>query len=372
MKIKDFGVEIWMNTYENDCKYNLAETCVESLTVDELIQMSERKDHLLKEILEMKLTYGDIEGSLSLRTNVANLYENARPQNVTITHGGINANALSILTLVEPGDRVVSVLPTYQQLYSIPESIGAEVKILKLREENSFLPDLEELKSYVNDKTKLICINNPNNPTGSLMDEAFLKDIVEIARSCDAYILCDEVYRGLTHEGNNFTVSIADLYEKGVSTGSLSKTYSLAGLRVGWVVGPEEFIERVNRQRDYHIISVGMINDKLASVALENKDKILERNLSIVKQNKKILDEWIAKEPRISYVKPKGGTTALLKFDAPMKSDEFCIRLQNDKGVMLLPGSALEMEGYLRIGYCNNTQVLLKGLEELSVFLKEI
>ncbi|NLY71539.1 MAG: aminotransferase [Clostridiales bacterium] len=372
MRIKDFGVEIWMNTYENYCKYNLAETCVESLTVDELLQMSGRKDQLLDEILDMKLTYGDIEGSLSLRTNVANLYEKAIAQNVTITHGGINANALSILTLVEPGDRVISVLPTYQQLYSIPESIGAEVKILRLREENSFLPDLNELKSYVNDNTKLICLNNPNNPTGSLMEEGFLKEIVEIARSCDAYILCDEVYRGLTHEGNNFTVSIADLYEKGISTGSMSKVYSLAGLRLGWVVGPEEFIERVNRQRDYHIISVGMINDRLATIALENKDKILNRNLSIVRQNKKILDEWIAQEARISYVEPKAGTTALLKIDVPMKSDEFCIKLQNDKGVMLLPGSALEMEGYVRIGYCNNTQILIKGLEELSLFLKEI
>jgi aspartate/methionine/tyrosine aminotransferase len=125
MKIKDFGVEIWMNAYENDCEYNLAETCIESLTVDELLEISNKKEEILKEIIGMKLTYGAIEGSIPLRTAVAGLYKNVKPENITITHGGASANALSIMTLVEPGDRVISVLPTYQQHYSIPESIGA-------------------------------------------------------------------------------------------------------------------------------------------------------------------------------------------------------------------------------------------------------
>jgi aspartate/methionine/tyrosine aminotransferase len=162
----------------------------------------------------MKLTYGAIEGSIPLRTQIAKLFRNAGINNITVTHVGISANALSILTLVEPGDRVISVLPTYQQHYSIPESIGADVKILKLREENSFMPDLNELRSYVNGKTKLICINNPNNPTAAVMEGAFLREILEIAKSCNAYLLCDEVYRGLAHEGDNFSISVAYIYEK--------------------------------------------------------------------------------------------------------------------------------------------------------------
>ena len=371
MKIKDFGVEIWMNLYENNCEYNLAETCVESLKIGELLEMAGLKESFYDELCNMKLTYGAIEGSQELRKEICKLYKKVKIENTSVTHGAIGANALSIMTLVEPGDRVVSVLPTYQQHYSIPESIGAEVKILPLEYENQFLPDLNQLKELVNENTKLICINNPNNPTGAVMDEEFLKKIVEIARTVDAYVICDEAYRGLTHEGESFTTSIADLYEKGISTASMSKTFSMAGIRLGWIAGPEEFIEKINRQRDYHVISVGMVDDRLATIALQNKEKILERNLKIVRENAKLLDDWIAGEKLLTYIKPKGGTTAFLKYDFDMPSVDLCIKLLEETGVMLLPGSALDMEGFLRIGYCNSPEVEKAGMEKISEFLKQ-
>ncbi|MCT4508275.1 MAG: aminotransferase [Tepidibacter sp.] len=372
MKIKDFGVEIWMGLYENDCDYNLAETCVESLTVNQLLNYTDNREKILDEIYNMKLTYGEIEGSVKLRNEISTLYEKVDIENITVTHGAIGANSLSIETLVDAGDTVISVLPTYQQHYSIPESIGANVKILKLRPENEFLPDLEELKSYIDDKTKLICINNPNNPTGALMDEEFLNEIVDIAKECDAYILCDEVYRGLNHNGENFTKSIFDLYEKGISTGSMSKTFSLAGLRIGWVVGPKDFIKKVNKRRDYNIISCGMIDDRLSVVALENKEKIIKRNLDIVRGNAQLVDEWVKNEHLIEYIKPKAGTTAFLKYDFDMKSEEFCLRLLKEKSVMLVPGSALDMEGYVRLGFANNPEIIKVGLKKISEFLKEL
>ncbi|MDH1846421.1 aminotransferase [Aeromonas caviae] len=372
MKIREFGVEIWMNQYENHCKYNLAETCVESLTIDQLLTMAGKKEAIMSELLPMKLTYGAIEGSDRVRNLVAGLFTSMKKENIIITHGAIGANALLHETLVEPGDRVVSVLPTYQQHYSIPESYGADVRILKLREENNFLPDLEELKSLVGDKAKLIAINNPNNPSGSLMDRAFLEKVVEIARSCGAFLLCDEVYRGIDQDGDGFTVSVADLYEKGISTGSMSKSYSLAGLRLGWIAGPVEVIQAVSIHRDYNTISVGMINDHFASIALENKEAILERNRNIVRSNLAYLDQWVAQEPRISYVKPKGATVALLKYDFDMTSRDFCVRLLESKGVMFTPGSALDVEGYVRIGFANNPAVLKEGLAKVSEFLSEL
>lgn len=372
MKIKDFGVEIWMNLYENNCEYNLAETCVESLTLDELLDMSDKKDQILNELLEMQLNYGDIEGSPALRNHILKLYNRIDDiEKVTITHGAIGGNALSIFTLVEPGDHVISVLPTYQQHYSIPEAYGAEVDILQLKPENNFLPSLEELKAMVRPETKLICINNPNNPTGSLMDEAYLKEIVEIAKSVDAYILCDEVYRGLNHDGDYYTTSIVDLYDKGVATSSMSKTYSLAGLRLGWIVGPLDFIEAVNRRRDYNTISIGKIDDYLAVVAMENREKILTRNRDIIHKNIGLLDEWVKREEKLSYVRPKAGTTAFIKYDLDMPSEEFCKKLLNSKGVMLVPGAALHMEGYLRIGYAYSPKVFKIGLEKISEFIKE-
>ncbi|GJH06536.1 aminotransferase [Paraburkholderia terrae] len=372
MQIREFGVERWMDLYENQCELNLAETCVESLTVGELLKIAGKEDALLGEILPMKLTYGAIDGTERLRSNVASLYEKQGVPNVLITHGAISANALVYETLVEPGDHVISVLPTYQQHYSIPESYGANVEILRLREENGFLPDLEELKRMVKPTTRVIAINNPNNPTGSLMDREFLLAIAEIARSCGAYVLNDEVYRGTDQEGTGFTASIADLYEKGISTGSMSKTWSLAGLRVGWIVAPVELLQRVRTHRDYNTISVGMLNDLLASIALENRKAILERNHGILRTNLAVLDAWISKEPLLSYVKPKSGTTALVKVNVDMTSREFCVSLLEKTGVMFTPGSALDVEGYVRVGYTNNREVLVAGLAKVSEFLRGI
>jgi len=372
MKIKEFGVEIWMNLYETKCRFNLAETCVESLTVAQLLEMAGLKESILQEMLPMKLTYGAIEGSDRLRDGVASLYETKRRENITITHGAIGANALVYDTLVEPGDRVISVLPTYQQHYSIPECYGADVRILKLREENGFLPDLGELKRLAGGKTKLIAINNPNNPTGSLMDKAFLREIARIADACGAYVLCDEVYRGIDQEGTGFTESMADLCERGISTGSMSKSYSLAGLRLGWIAAPLEVIQAVAIHRDYNTISVGMLDDLFAAIALENRDAILARNRAIVHENLATLDAWVSKEPAISYLKPKSGTTALLKYAFDMPSREFCVRLLESKGVMFTPGSAMDMEGYIRIGYANNLEVLKEGLRKTSEFLADL
>ena len=371
MKIRDFGVEIWMNRYENHCEWNLAETCVESLTVAELLEMAGKTDTILAELLPLKLTYGAIEGSERLRGQIASLYAKQAIENVVTTHGAIGANALVHETLVEPGDRVISVLPTYQQHYSIPESYGADTQILKLTEETGFLPDLEQLQRLAIPGTKLIAINNPNNPTGALMDCGYLEKIVGIARGCGAWILCDEVYRGTDQEGDGLTASIADLYEKGVSTGSMSKTFSLAGLRLGWIVAPPELIHAVSIHRDYNTISVGMLDDHFAAMALENRDKILARSRSITRTNLAVLSGWVDSEPRISWVKPKSGTTALLKYDLPMTSEAFCLGLLERTGVMLTPGSAMDMEGYLRIGYANSESILREGLQRLSGFLRE-
>jgi aspartate/methionine/tyrosine aminotransferase len=372
MKIKPFGVEIWMNQYETQCAYNLAETCVESLTVAQLLDIAGKRDAILGELLPLKLTYGAIEGSERLRSNVAALYTRQRTENVVITHGAIGANALVYAALVEPGDRVISVVPTYQQHYSIPESYGADLRIHKLRAENGFLPDLDEIRRLITPNTKLIALSNPNNPTGSLMDRAMMQRIADMAASCGAYVLCDEVYRGVDQEGDELAVSMADLYARGISTGSMSKAFSLAGLRLGWIAGPTDLIHAVSIHRDYNTISVGMLDDHFASIALEHRDAILARNRAIVRENLAILDRWIAEEPSISYVKPKAATVALLKYDFDMPSKDFCIRLLEAEGVMFTPGSALDMEGYVRIGYANNRAVLEAGLKRVSRFLRTL
>lgn len=369
MHIEPFAVEIWMNAWETKCELNLAETCVASLTIAQLLDLAGRNDRDLSDLLGLKMTYGDIRGSERLLGAVSALYENQAPDNIIITHGTIGANMLVHRSLVSAGDRVVAIVPTYQQHYSIPESLGADIHLLKLRQENGFLPDLDALRALVTPGTRMIAINNPNNPTGSLMGRAMLEEIAQIARAAGAYVLCDEVYRGIDQVGSGTTVSIADLYEKGISTCGMSKAYSLAGLRLGWVAAPQDVIEEVSIQRDYDTISVGMIDDHFAALALENRERILERSKSITRENLAVLEEWVEAEAGISWVKPLSGTTTLLKYDLPMTSDEFCIKLVQETGVLFTPGSAFDMDGYVRIGFANTPSVLKEGLERVSDFI---
>lgn len=370
MQIEPFKVEIWMNAWETRCAYNLAETCVASITIDELLQFAGRNQADLSELLPMKMTYGAIEGSTRLRQAIAAMYEDQSSDSVTVTHGTIAANMLVHKALVSAGDRVVSIVPTYQQHYSIPASIGADVVKLPLRAEDGFLPDLEALRALVTPGTRLIALTNPNNPTGALIGRPMLEEIAKIARAVGAYVLCDEVYRGTGQEGDGMSVSIVDVYEKGISTGSTSKAFSLAGLRVGWMVAPREVTEQVLIHRDYDTISVGMINDHFATLALENRDKILARSHTITRDNLAYLSDWVDQQPRVSWVKPRAGTTAMLAVEAAMTSRALCVDLLEKTGVMLTPGDAFDMEGYVRIGFANNPQVLREGLAKLGDYLR--
>ena len=371
MRIEPFGVELWMNAWETRCDWNLAETCVESLTIAQLLDLAGQNDTDLSALLPLRMTYGAIEGSMRLRQAIAALYDRQTPENILVTHGTIGANMLVHKTLVSPGDHVVAVVPTYQQHTSIPASIGAHVAPLPLSEDNNWLPDIETLRAMVTPETRLIALTNPNNPTGALIGPDLMMQIVEIARAADAWILCDEVYRGTDQHGDGITASIADLYDKGISTGGMSKAFSLAGLRLGWVAAPETLLDQIIIHRDYDTISVGVIDDHLAALALEAKDRILARSQRITRGNLEVLSDWVEAEPRITWVRPLSGTTALLKYDIGVPSRALCETLLQDTGVLLTPGSAMGMEGYLRIGYANAPDILRAGLARLSGFLAQ-
>ncbi len=373
MDIKPFAVEEWMNAYETGARYNIAETCVDSVSLDELFELSgEDKQAFLAEFCRRRLTYGDIMGSEELRGGIAKLYRTASPSDIVPTHGAAGANHHVFCSLIAPGDHVVSIMPTYQQLYSIPEAIGADVDIMKLRQDNGYLPDLDELRSLVRKDTKLICINNPNNPTGALMGKDLLLEIVKIAGSLGAYILCDEVYRHLTQE-DIWCESIIDLYEKGISVGSMSKVFSLAGLRMGWIATHDkDALASFISHRDYDLISCGMFDDAVSSIALRHCDELLKRNRSIVRTNLAILDDWIKSSRHFRYTKPQAGTTALIYYDFDMPSYEFCTRLYNETGAFVTPGDCFEEAHSMRIGYGSDTETLKEGLAAISRLEKEI
>lgn len=373
MNIKPFAVEEWMNAYETGAKYNIAETCVDSISLDELFELSGTdKDAFLNKLCARRLTYGAIEGSSDLKEGIASLYRTMAPQEIVPTHGASGGNHHVFYSLINPGDKVISIMPSYQQLYSIPASLGADVKIMHLKKENGYLPDVDELKKLAEGGVKMICLNNPNNPTGALIPEEILQKVIRIARDFDAYLLVDEVYRHLI-QSDDWQPSIVDMYEKGISNSSMSKVFSLAGVRLGWIATHDkDALKQMWSHRDYNLISCGMIDDAIAALALKSKEAILKRNKKIIRENLAVLDEWIEKEPRLSYVKPEAGTTALVYYDFPVDSYTLCRQMYDACGAFVTPGDCFDEPCSMRIGYAADRDTLEKGLKAMSTFFRSL
>lgn len=373
MNIERFGVEEWMDKYESDAKYNITDTCARPMTLKELFALAgEDREDFVEALFEKEQSYGSIYGLASLKEEIAGLYETITPDDILTQHGATGGNQHVLFSLVRPGDRVVAFSPSYQQFYSTPRALGANVTVLKLRRSNGFLPDLDELRKAAARGLRLICINNPNNPTGSLIPEDMMKEIVEIARSSGAYILCDEVYAGVSIEGAACP-SIADLYEKGIATGSMSKAFSLAGLRLGWLATKsQEALRQFKRVRDYDLVSCGLFDEETAALALRHKEKILERNRAILRHNLPVLERWVEGEKHVSFVKPKAGTMALVYYDLDMPSALFCHRMYHETGAFAVPGDCFEEPSSFRVGYGHDGEKLAKGLEAVSEFFRKL
>ncbi|KAL5360987.1 hypothetical protein BJX96DRAFT_165575 [Aspergillus floccosus] len=392
VQIKDFAVEQWMDKYETQAKYNIAETCCASISVADLQELCEDKS-LNPLDLSTKLTYGAIRGSEQLRSTLANLYSVKTPSplpadNVLITAGAIQANFLALYALAGPGDHVICHYPTYQQLYSVPASLGAEVSLWKAKEEDGWKLDVNELKELIRPNTKLIILNNPQNPTGAIIPQATLEEIVDIARESSITILSDEVYRPLFHSISpmdpEFPPSLLSLgYEHTIATGSMSKAYSLAGIRIGWIASRDRsVIEKIAAARDYTTISVSQLDDAIARYALAPTciHQLLGRNIALAKKNMEILEKFIeAHRWACSWVKPRAGTTAFVRFSKmgkPVDDVVFCQSVLEKTGVFFVPGSLCfgegeEFRGYVRVGFVQETEVLEKALAAVGSFLED-
>jgi len=370
VKVEPFLVEKWLNRYEHEVEVNISETCVDPFTLREFLALTGREG-FFEEFQDTQLTYGYIPGSLPLRQGIADLYDDLGPENILLAGGAIGANFLAFYSLVEPGDTVISVFPTYQQLYSVSRSFGADVKLLRLRMEDGWLPDVEELESLVDAKTSLIVINNPHNPAGSLIEEEDLAQICSIAEDAGAHLLSDESYLRTYVDPEAHAPSVVDLSKRAVSTGSFSKSFSLTGLRLGWIAADRSVIETIEDHRDYTTISNGVIDDALATIAMENVDRILQRNRRIIERNYGILSRWVEEEPLVDWVPPRAGTVAFLRYKMDVPSKDLCRQLIDEQNVLLVPGHCFDMEGFLRIGFGGKTEVLSEGLSRFTRFLKK-
>ncbi|MFB0559786.1 MAG: aminotransferase class I/II-fold pyridoxal phosphate-dependent enzyme [Candidatus Lokiarchaeia archaeon] len=363
-KIEPFGIERWFTKYEYEVEINIAESGIQPFTLFEILKMGD------EDLSKTKLGYIESGGSQELRELASQIYLEKELENILITTGGLEANFLTYSVLIQEGDEVIVEFPNYQQLQSVPRFFGAKIIPWKLREKNNYVPDLDELNELIGSKTKMIVINHPHNPTGSIIDNKILSDICEIAEENNAYVLSDEVYLDLKPE-RYILDPACDISSNAISVQSFSKSYSLPGSRIGWIAAAKEIIEKCHEFREYVTLCSNVLGEKLAIIALKNRDKIMERNKQIMNKNFKIVENWINKHEEIIWIKPRAGVVAFPRYSFPLNSIELCKRLAEEEKVLIIPGRLFgdqDTEYHFRLGFGYETEKLEKGLDIIDRF----
>jgi aspartate/methionine/tyrosine aminotransferase len=377
VKIETFALERWMTRWEMDVQYDIAESGIYPMTTRELLELAPEGERpaLLDSWLDTRLGYSEARGSAALRQEIASTYADLTADQVLVTTGAIEANYLLFNTLLDAGDHVVAVNPAYQQLNSVPKAIGADVTLWKLREENAFQYDLDELeRDLLRPNTKLIVVNTPHNPTGAMLNDADLDRIYALAEERGAYVLCDEAYRWLEMPGGEpLAQPIRDRGPLGISVGTFSKPFGLPGLRTGWIAATDEIVQACWSMRDYITLSPGKLNDALAFHAFRHRDQITARTRGIVRENMATANAWFDEWGElVSWTPPKGGLLALMRYTLDVPSSELADRLAGQYSVMLAPGSAFGFEGHLRIGVGQRPDLFKTGLEQTAQCLTDL
>jgi aspartate/methionine/tyrosine aminotransferase len=375
VKIEDFRLERWMSYWETRVRYDIAESGILPMSVDELLGLlpDGERPATRESLLSTRLGYSEARGTLALREAIAATYENTGPDNILVTTGAIEANYLLFHTLLEPGDGVVTIDPAYQQVQSVPAALGADVSFWTVRaEDGGFRFDLEDFERLVSGRTKLIAINTPHNPTGAVLDPDEVRHLVEVAASVGARVISDEAYRWLDLPGGEPLAPPArNLGDHAISVGTFSKPFGLPGLRIGWIAGPEEVVARCWALRDYITLSPGKLNDALALLALQHRDAVVARTRNIVAANLATADRWFEDHADLAtWTRPRAGLLALMRYAAEIPSLELADRLAADSSVMLAPGSAFGFEGYLRIGVGQEPGIFAEGLRRTADCLR--
>jgi aspartate/methionine/tyrosine aminotransferase len=371
MKLERFAMERMQSTYENQVAFNLSESGVHPLTLGELIGGTEAAGAILDE----RLRYTQSNGTEQLRAAVARLFAGATIDHVQVTNGGSEANFITTLRLVERGEEVVLMVPNYMQTFGLARAFGGVVKEWPLAFEGGrWRLDTDTLARLVSAKTKLIVICNPNNPTGARFEAADLDRVAAIAGRNGAWILSDEIYRGAERDGRE-TASMWGRGDRVVITSGLSKAYGLPGLRIGWIVGPADFVASTWSYHDYTTIAPGALSDALAVRALapDRRARILERTRSILNRNFPVIAAWLdGHSGLLSYAPPDAGAIVYVRYHHAINSTELVNRLREEHSVLVVPGDHFGMDGYLRIGFGDEIEYLKQGLNRLHQLLDSI
>ena len=362
MKIEPSLLETWLLEYEK-APCNLGESSVTNLSVAELLDLTKCE----AEFYSLSLDNNDTYGSLGLREAIASVYENVTPEDILVTAGTTEAILIYYHVRYEPGANVVVPVPAFHILHEIPKYLGYEVRYLPLRREEQFRPNLAELAKLVDDKTKVIVLNSPHNPTGVVYSPEEIQGFIELAENYQAEILADEHYRFLPHQQEiDFIPSLFGRYPSVVALGSTGKCFGSIGLRIGWLIGSPEILKACHDFKDYTTHTVGAINDMLVKHSLLKWRKILPKYRGWIVKNATCLRELIERNPDLmDWVQPEAGTVAF-PFLKTLNSQDFAYRLVQETGVLVLPGEALDRPGHFRIALGVEPDRFQKAIDELE------
>jgi len=365
MRFPRFDMERMQSTWEHKIRYDLSESGVEALTLEEITRDP-------KELMRTRLGYAEGVGREATRALVASFHAGRMAADVVITTGTSEANFLALATLVSTGDEVVVVMPNYMQVHGIATGMGARVREVWLREERGWTIDLDALRVAVNARTRVICVCQPNNPTGQILSQGEVAEIVRVADRHGAWILADEVYRGAERSGEE-SPTFSGRGERVMVTGGLSKVYGLPGLRIGWLVAPAERIGAALEIKDYTTIAPATISEVLAEIALERRKQLLERARFLINERWPLLEDWAAGHSRVlHWTPPAAGAICFFSYQYPIDSMQLVDRLIREYSTMIVPGIQFRAERHLRIGFGMPSRILHSGLAAIDRLLSTI
>ena len=367
MKFEPFVMERCLCRWENTVRLNISESGVHPLTFAELTDGADLGDTLLG--------YTQSNGTIPLRERIAALYPGSNVDQILVTTGTAEANFLSALTTLSPGDEVVAMIPNYMQIIGACRSLGARVIPFHLVEENGWRPDLDALDAAVSDRTKMILVCNPNNPSGAVLTEPEMDRIVAAAERCGAWLLADEVYRGAELSGEECP-TFWGRTDRILLNAGLSKAFGLPGLRVGWTVTTEAKATELWGHRDYSSLALSAMSDRLAQIALDKRPAILERTRSIIRRQLPMVSDWVASHEnhpvRLSWTPPVAGAIAAVRYHHPISSEDLIERLRIERSLLVVPAHHFELDGFLRIGFGAEPEVVTESLTIISDMLARV
>ena len=349
MNLPPFKLERYLAKYEFTTEYLLCSSDCEAMSIADLLAM---EDGAAEKFQNVWLGYTESPGSPTLREEICNLYETIQPEDILVHTGAEEAIYIFMLTSFQTDDHIIVHSPGYQSLADVARTAGCDVSPWPARQENNWALDLDELRHLMRSNTKAIVINTPHNPTGYLMSRAAYGAVHKFAQENNLLLFSDEVYRESEYDPATRLPAACDLGDHAISLGVTSKTYGLAGLRIGWVATKNKKVyDNMAALKDYTTICNSAPSEFLAEVAMRNRKKLVDRNLGIIKSNLHIMDDFFAQQVDLfSWVRPRAGSMAFPRYLAG-DVESFCDKVVREAGVLLLPGSAYDdSSNHFRLG----------------------